>query len=107
LRLWAERLTGAVREHEVPDYDPDLIAKARRYSEIPLEGALWSFRWAAREWVEALDAALLSDVILEHQTRGAQKASDVARNNGHDVHHHLHDIDRILSVTGEHGIDAV
>jgi hypothetical protein len=35
-------------------------------------------------------------VVLQHATRGAQRAEDVARNNAHDAHHHLWDIDRTL-----------
>jgi hypothetical protein len=38
----------------------------------------------------------LARVVLQHATRGAQRAEDVARNNAHDAHHHLWDIDRIL-----------
>jgi hypothetical protein len=34
--------------------------------------------------------------VLRHATRGAQRAEDVARNNAHDAHHHLWDIDRTL-----------
>ena len=35
-------------------------------------------------------------VVLQHATRGPQRAEDVARNNAHDARHHLWDIDRIL-----------
>jgi hypothetical protein len=40
--------------------------------------------------------ALARAVVLWHATRGAQRAEDVARNNAHDAHHHLWDIDRTL-----------
>lgn len=98
LRTWSERLTGArtAGATEVPGYDPDLLAKARRYNEIALTAALWSLTWASRAWVEAVDDALAADVVLQHATRGPQRAEDVARNNAHDAHHHLYDVGRIL-----------
>ena len=80
----------------VPGYDPDLMARARSYDGISLAGALWSLRWAADAWVGAVRAGLAEGVVLRHATRGAQRAEDVARNNAHDAHHHLWDIDRIL-----------
>jgi hypothetical protein len=43
-----------------------------------------------------VETALASGVVLQHAARGAQRAEDVARNNAHDAHHHLWDIDRIL-----------
>jgi len=57
---------------------------------------LWSLRWAASAWAQSAEAALARAVVLRHATRGAQRAEDVARNNAHDAHHHLWDIDRTL-----------
>jgi hypothetical protein len=98
LRTWSERLTGArtTGATEVPGYDPDLLARARGYNEIALQAALWSLAWASRAWIEAVDDALAVDVVLQHAPRGPQRAEDVARNNAHDAHHHLYDVDRIL-----------
>jgi hypothetical protein len=98
LRTWSERLTGArtAGAKEVPGNDPDLLAKARSYSKIALAAALWSLTWASRAWIEAMDAALAVDVVLQHATRGPQRAQDVARNNAHDANHHLYDVGRIL-----------
>jgi hypothetical protein len=98
LRTWAERLAGGyLGGHlDVPGYDPDLLSRARCYNDISLAGALWSLGWAAGAWVQAVQAALAQGVVLRHATRGAQRAEDVARNNAHDAHHHLWDIDRIL-----------
>ncbi|MEU4680145.1 hypothetical protein [Micromonospora sp. NPDC023737] len=100
LRTWAERLAGGYLAgvRDVPGYDPDLLAQARHYNEISLAGALWSLRWAADAWAEAVEQALASGVVLQHATRGAQRAEDVARNNAHDAHHHLWDVERILAV---------
>ncbi len=110
LRTWSERLAGAsppgdlaapgatlARDLAVPGYDPDLLARARHYDELPLAGTLWSLRWAAAAWTEAVQQALAADVTLHHATRGPQRAEDVARNNAHDAHHHLWDITRTLS----------
>lgn len=98
LRTWAERLIGALRDGivEVPGYDPDLLAAARRYDDISPAAALWSLTWASRAWVEAIEEALAAGVVLRHAARGPQRAGDVARNNAHDAHHHLYDVGRIL-----------
>jgi hypothetical protein len=98
LRTWSERLTGARLSGatEVPGYDPDLLARARRYDAVALAVALWSLGWAARAWAESVTAALAAGVVLHHATRGMQRAEDVARNNAHDAFHHLWDVDRII-----------
>ena len=98
LRTWAERLAGGylAADVEVPGYDQDLLSQARNYNQVSLAGALWSLRWAVDAWTQSINAALASGVVLRHATRGAQSAEDVARNNAHDAHHHLWDIDRIL-----------
>lgn len=72
LRIWSERLTGArvAGATEVPGYDPDRLADARRYDEIALAAALWSLGWASRAWVEAVRGALASGIVLRHATRG-------------------------------------
>lgn len=98
LRIWAERLAGAALggETRVPGYDAGLLGRARAYNLIPLVGALWSLRHAARDWVEAVEAAVRSDVVLLHAGRGEQRTTDVARNNAHDAAHHEWDIRRSL-----------
>jgi hypothetical protein len=102
LRNWAERLAGArlAGAVSVPGYDPDLMAAARRYNEIAPAAALWSLEHAAAAWVESATAALDDEVVLQHATRGIQRAQDVARNNAHDGFHHLWDIKRILDFPG-------
>jgi hypothetical protein len=99
LRNWAERLAGAYLAGvtEVPGYDQDLLARARRYDELSIQGALWSLEWAAAGWVDIVTSALAAGVVLSHAGRGRQTAEDVARNNCHDAHHHLWDIERILA----------
>lgn len=99
LRQWAERvqcarLSGQV---EVSGYDPDALAEARVYTRISLEAAVWSAGLAATAWAGVLGDAVCEGVKLTHVTRGLQRAEDVARNNCHDVHHHLWDIEQILN----------
>jgi hypothetical protein len=98
LRSWSGWLAGGYLggDLNVPGYDPDQLAQARRYNELSLAGALWSLRWAAGAWAEAVTEGLARQVVLQHATRGPQRAEDIARNNAHDAHHHLWDIDRIL-----------
>jgi hypothetical protein len=99
LRNWAERLAGAriAGAVRVPGYDQDLLARARRYNEIALAASLWSLPGAVDAWAESVSAALAEQVVLQHATRGQQRAEDVARNNAHDAAHHVWDIGRILS----------
>jgi hypothetical protein len=103
LRTWAERLAGGYLAGavQVPGYDPNLLAEARHYNEASLAGALWSLRWAAVAWVDAVEHALAAGVVLQHATRGQQRAEDVARNNAHDAAHHLWDIGRSIDASDE------
>lgn len=99
LRLWAERIAGRLAGDDgvVGGYDPDELARARRYEAIRLAAALWSLRRAAEDWVDVLVPALARGLVLSHATRGAQTAADVALNNAHDAHHHVWDIGRCLA----------
>lgn len=98
LRIWAERLAGAVLGGvtEVAGYDENQLAVARDYARVPVAGALWSLRDAAARWTGMARRALDADVVLTHAERGTQRATDVARNNAHDAHHHEWDIRRAI-----------
>jgi hypothetical protein len=98
LRIWAERLTGSrlTGDGRVAGYDADALASARGYRTMALASALWSLRWSAEMWAEALVAAADAGTVLEHARRGPQTAADVARNNAHDAFHHLWDVERTL-----------
>lgn len=98
LRIWAERLAAAALgpQCEAPGYDENLLAQARNYSLVPLAGALWSLRSAAKDWVTVVAMGLEQDIVVVHSGRGEQRAGDVARNNAHDAHHHEWDIGRSL-----------
>lgn len=99
LRLWAERMAGRLAGDEgvVGGYDPDELARARRYEQVRLAAALWSLRRATEDWVDVLEPALAQGLALTHATRGLQTAADVAQNNAHDAHHHVWDIGRCLA----------
>ncbi|MCU7822105.1 DinB family protein [Kitasatospora sp. DSM 101779] len=101
LRIWAERLAGArlAGAAEVGGYDPDLVARGRRYLEIAPAAALWSLDRAVQAWTESVTAAVEAGTVLQHATRGPQAAEVIARNNAHDGHHHVHDVRRILHHT--------
>jgi hypothetical protein len=72
-RIWAERVLAVARgadPHVVP-YDPDLLAEARHYNNVALEGARWSFRVAVESWLTAVQEANPAGVVMLHSERGA------------------------------------
>jgi hypothetical protein len=99
LHIWAQWLAGAALRNEaaVPGYDEVLLSEARYYTRIPVGGALWQLRQATHSWQQAVAAARAAGVVLAHETRGPQSASDVVRSNAHDAYHHGWDIGRILA----------
>ena len=97
-RIWAERLVAVARgadPHVVP-YDPDLLAEARHYNEVALQGAIWSLRIAIANWLTAVEEADPARVVMLHSVRGAMELSDVVTSNAHDAFHHRWDLARIL-----------
>jgi hypothetical protein len=96
LRIWAERLAGAALggDTHVAGYDNDLLATARSYESVSIQGALWSLEHAAADWAEALRMAQDTDVAFQHLDRGEQTVIDVVRTNAHDAFHHEWDIRR-------------
>lgn len=99
LWLWAERVAGVLgsADTQVGGYDPDALAAARGYGGVALPAALWSLENSAAAWIQVLAAAVGANVVLRHTTRGQQRATDIARNNAHDAHHHAWDLTRSLS----------
>jgi len=97
-RIWAERLIAVARgadPHVVP-YDPDLLAESRRYNDVALQGATWSFGIAVRNWLSAVEEAVPAGIVMLHSERGAMELSDVVASNAHDALHHRWDLTRIL-----------
>ncbi len=97
-RIWAERLVGVARgaDARVIPYDPDLLAQARRYDTVAIEGATWSLRIAVAIWLRAVDEADSAEVVIVHSERGLMELSDVVASNAHDAFHHCWDLTRIL-----------
>src|ERR1700733_12429704 len=96
-RIWAERLIAVARgadPHVVP-YDPDLLASARHYNEVALEGGQWSLRLAVGGWLDAVSEAARAEVVMLHSERGEMELFDVVASNAHDACHHLWDLKRI------------
>jgi hypothetical protein len=97
-RIWAERLIAVARgadAHVVP-YDDNLLAEARRYNDVALQGATWSLRLAVAGWLSAVDEADAAGIVVLHSERGAMGVSDVVASNAHDAYHHHWDLARIL-----------
>lgn len=105
LRQWSERIQAArlAGRPDVVGYDPDALADARGYADIPLEVGLWSAGSAAVRWADVVALSIDEGVELQHATRGIQRAEDIARNNCHDAHHHVWDIGRIAEAFASGG----
>lgn len=99
LRISSERLVAAARggTRAVGLYDQDLLARARNYAQVPIEGALWSLERSARDWADVIGLTAEAGVVLSHPERGAQTVLDVCLNNTHDAMHHRWDIERTLA----------
>jgi hypothetical protein len=98
IRIWAERLVAVARGADayVVPYDPDLLAEARHYNDIALQGATWSFRIAVANWLAVVEEAEPAGVVMLHSERGAMELADVVASNAHDAIHHCWDLSRIL-----------
>lgn len=98
IRIWSERLIAAARgaDRRVVPYDADLLAAARRYDEVALQGAQWSLRLAVDSWLSAVHEAELADIVMVHSERGEMDLFDVVASNAHDACHHVWDLTRIL-----------
>jgi hypothetical protein len=96
LRIWAERLAGAALGSTsiVSPYDGELLARARAYEGVPVEGALWSLGRAVDDWKAAVLLAGERKVAIQHPERGPQTVEDIALTNAHDAYHHVWDIQR-------------
>lgn len=99
LRIWAERLVGTgAGAKEVVAYDPNLLAVARPYADVPLLAALWSMGRARDDWQAAV-AEVPREVVLIHPQRGELHLDDIARSAAHDAFHHAWDIRRSLEAS--------
>ena len=102
LRMSAERIVGALESGDarIGVYNPDDLAAARRYDQVRLAGALWSFDRSVDAWLEAMRLGFDADLELQHETRGQQSVGETAISNAHDAFHHAWDLQRILAAQG-------
>ncbi len=93
LSIWAQRLAAAAgAPTPVSRYQARQLAEARRYEDLPIEGALWSLDRAVAAWLEAVEQAERRGVVLDHPDRGPLSVVDVVGTNAHDAYHHAWDI---------------
>ena len=103
VRIWAERLAASASGScpTVAGYDQDDLAEARGYEAMPLGAALWSLDRATVDWREASRmVGDRADTVIEHRAMGSFTLADVTTQVGHDLHHHLDDVRRILDYRG-------
>jgi hypothetical protein len=98
-RAWSERLHGLGADAAVrwAGFDPDVLARARRYGELPQVTGPWSL---ARS-TEALDRALEHldlDTGFVHPEWGRGTVTDALRWLAHEAVHHELDVRRGLGL---------
>jgi hypothetical protein len=99
IRVWAERLANvALGDGEmVGEYDQDLLARARHYENVGVQGAVWSLRRAVLDWSAAVELASTDHFTMAHPELGEMSLHDVVLIRAHDVTHHTRDIERSLA----------
>jgi hypothetical protein len=99
VRAWSERLHTLANDPAAAwaGFDPDELADARGYSDLPQVTAAWALAQA----VDALDAAL-AELDLEadfvHPEWGKGDVTDALRWLAHEVAHHELDVRRGLGL---------
>ena len=101
VRAWSERLHSLAADPGAPwaGFDPDELAGARHYDELPVASAPWALARA----VDALDEALaMLDVegSFDHPEWGRGTVADALRWLAHEVVHHDLDVRRGLGLVG-------
>jgi hypothetical protein len=80
----------------VEPWDENRMAAARGYGRLSPAAGLRCLDGATRDWLDAL-AAVPDGRRTPHPEMGILTALDVARMNGHEVHHHRLDLQRLLT----------
>ena len=99
LRVWAERLASVSLGDPGPiaEYDQEMLADARHYTDVGVRGALWSLRRAVADWQAAVALAGEHDITMLHPELGEMTLLDVTLIRAHDVMHHTLDIERSVA----------
>jgi hypothetical protein len=100
--IWSERLAALASDPGSPlvGFDQDDLADVRGYDRLSPIAGVWAFERRVRDWNEALGSHPDPDRSLEHPDFGAWTIAAVIRWMGHDLFHHLHDIERIMGPAG-------
>jgi len=93
-RCWSERWVQVAHEPGSPlvGFDPDDLAAARNYPELPVAPGLWAVRHAVDTLVE-LTAAVAPEAHFQHGDWGTGTIADGMRWLAHEFHHHEQDMD--------------
>lgn len=95
LRGWSERFRAIAEDPEtqLAPWDPDRLAAARGYGDLPLAGALWSLERATDD-VRSAVGDLDHRTGFTHPEWGRGDVEDALRWLAHEVTHHEVDIAR-------------
>jgi hypothetical protein len=98
-RAWAERLHGLGVDPEVrwAGFDPDELARARRYAALPQATAPWALARSAEALVRALEPLGFATGFL-HPEWGEGAVADALRWVAHESVHHELDVRRGLGL---------
>ena len=93
-RSWSERWVqlAAAPGSLLVGWDPNVLAAARNYRELPTAAALWALPTAASTFA-ALDEQLPGDTPFLHGDWGTGTVADGTRWLAHEFVHHLLDVD--------------
>ena len=93
-RSWAERWIQlrAMPGSLLAGWDPDALAEARNYRELPTAAAEWALREAVSSFIAQSHAVGL-DATFQHGDWGQGSVADAIRWLGHEFVHHQLDVD--------------
>lgn len=97
-RGWSERwvqLAAAPGATLVP-WDPDVLADARNYRNLPTAAALWALPAATDAFAELL-GGIKPDTPFLHADWGEGNVGDATRWIAHEFVHHLADVERLVA----------
>lgn len=100
VRAWSERLHSLGTDANVSwaGFDPNELARARRYDELPPGTAPWALARSTDSLVRALEPLDL-DAAFVHPEWGEGTVTDALRWLAHEIVHHELDVRRGLEVT--------
>jgi hypothetical protein len=96
--IWSERWIQISHSPDEPlvGFDPDILADARGYRDLPTSAGLWALGRAVSTFVTTT-RSVPPDSTFEHGDWGRGTVGDAVRWLGHEFHHHTGDIDERAS----------